>query len=70
METSLIQTILRVGVPALVSLADMFISLARTQGVDVPSLEELKGRRDQLRELPDLCTYDGPADGPEGSKDE
>lgn len=66
METALIQTILRVGVPALVSLADMFISLARTQGVDVPSLEDLKNRRDQLRELPDLSTYDGPVGEQDG----
>lgn len=69
METALIQTILRVGVPALVSLADMFISLARAQGADVPSLEELKDRRDQLRELPDLSTYDGPEGGPDDKQD-
>ncbi|TVM17717.1 hypothetical protein DPQ33_08775 [Oceanidesulfovibrio indonesiensis] len=56
METALIQTILRVGVPALVSLADMFIELARTQGVEPPSIEDLRARRDRLRELPDLAT--------------
>lgn len=62
MDAALIRTLIQVGVPALVSLADMFISLAKTHGVDVPSLEDLKARRDQLRELPDLETYDGPED--------
>lgn len=62
MDAALIQTILRVGVPALVSIADMFIELARSQGMNAPTVEQLRDRRDQLRELPDLATYDGPED--------
>lgn len=60
METALIQTIIRVGVPAIVSIADMFIALSQSINGDEPTIEELIERRAKLRELPDLETYDGP----------
>lgn len=60
METALIQTIIRVGVPALVSIADMFIALSNSINGEAPEVEDLIQRRAKLRELPDLKTYDGP----------
>lgn len=60
MEAALIQTIIRVGVPALVSIADMFIALSQSINGDEPTIEQLIERRAKLRELPDLETYDGP----------
>lgn len=65
MESALIQTILRVGVPALVSLADMFIELARTQDMKQPSIEDLRARRDQIRDLSDLATYEAQEKDPD-----
>ncbi len=60
METALVQTIIRVGVPALLTIGDMFIALAKQHNMEEPSLEELKTQRSQLRELPDLVDYKAP----------
>lgn len=48
--------LIQVGIPAVINLMDMILTVADSEGVETVEVEKLREIRKQLRSLPDLPT--------------